>query len=331
MAESYIISEYKKELWEVKASAFNKLAQQAFQLQLSENKVLKQFCSTVNHRLTETADLEHFPFLPISFFKTHPVITGIEMPPLFFESSGTTGQDRSRHYVTDPGLYDQSLTTGFQNVFGPTNDWQILALLPGYLEQPYASLVYMVRQLMKQSKTGEENFYLHQYEALFHHLERAESKGIKTLLVGVTYALLDFAEKFPVKLKHTHILETGGMKGRRKEMLREEVHSILKHHFGIENIYSEYGMTELLSQAYSLKDGVFSCPPWMKVLVRDEDDPFLVKTSGRGALNMIDLANIHSCCFIATEDVGEVYEDGTFRVLGRMDASELRGCSLMAV
>ena len=331
MSKPFTISEYKKELFEVKASAFNKLAQEAFLFQISENKVLKQFCSNVHHHFLGTDGSAQFPFLPIRFFKTHPVITESVLPSLFFESSGTTGQDRSRHYVTESVLYEQSLTNGFENFFGASNEWQIIALLPGYLEQPHASLVYMMRNLMKQSKTGEENFYLYQYEALFNRLQRAESEGVKTLLVGVTHALLDFAEKFPMQLQHTHILETGGMKGRKKEMVREEVHAILKSRFGLEHIYSEYGMTELLSQAYSLKDGIFSCPPWMKVLVRDEDDPFKVRTSGRGALNVIDLANIHSCCFIATEDVAEVYEDGTFRVLGRMDQSELRGCSLMVV
>jgi len=315
----------------VNASSFNRLVHKAFLFQLSENEVLKQFCGTVHHRFTETEDLSQLPFLPIRLFKTHPVITCSEKPLLFFESSGTTGQDRSRHYVKDSGLYEQSLKIGFEKEFGAVNEWQILALLPGYLEQPHASLVYMIRHLMKQSKSGEDNFYLHQHEALFDCLKQSESEGIKTLLVGVTHALLDFAENFPIKLKHTHVLETGGMKGRRKEMVREEVHAILKSQFGLEHIYSEYGMTELLSQAYSLKDGIFSCPPWMKVLVRDEDDPFQVRTSGRGALNIIDLANIHSCCFIATDDIGEVYEDGSFRVLGRMDASELRGCSLMAV
>ncbi len=331
MSKSFAISEYKKELLGIQPSAFSINARKALLYQLSANQIFNQFCSATNYRLSETEDYLQFPFLPIRFYKTHPVTTESALPPLFFESSGTTGQDRSRHYVSDSELYEQSLTSGFEKVFGAANEWQLLALLPGYLEQPHSSLVYMMRHLMKLSKAGEENFYLNQYEALFHRLQRAESEGIKTLLVGVTHALLDFAENYPKQLQHTFILETGGMKGRRKEMVREEVHAILKDRFCVENIYSEYGMTELLSQAYALKDGVFYCPPWMKVLVRDEDDPFQVRTSGRGALNIIDLANIHSCCFIATEDVGEVYEDGSFRVLGRMDQSELRGCSLMVV
>jgi len=315
----------------VNASSFNRLVHKAFLFQLSENEVLKQFCGTVHHHFTETEDLSQLPFLPIRLFKTHPVITCSEKPLLFFESSGTTGQDRSRHYIADPALYERVLTKGFEQFLGDPGQWQILALLPGYLEQPHSSLVYMMRSLMKQRKGRSEYFYLRQHKALFDHLQQSELEGKKTLLVGVTHALLDFAEAFPLLLKHTQVLETGGMKGRRKEMVREEVHSILKRQFGLEHIFSEYGMTELLSQAYALKEGRFVCPPWMKVLIREEDDPLNVKETGRGALNIIDLANIHSCCFIATEDVGEVYEDGSFRVLGRMDQSERRGCSLMAV
>lgn len=331
MTETFSITEYKKALFEVSEVSFKKLAQKAFLFQLSRNEVLKQFCGTVHYHFSENEEIVRLAFLPIRFFKTHPVIAGDEKPTLFFESSGTTGQVRSRHFVKDPALYEHSLSIGFEKVFGAVNEWQILALLPGYLEQPHSSLVYMMRHLMKQGKNKENNFYLHQYEPLFHHLKKSETEGVKTLLVGVTHALLDFSEKYPIQLNHSHVLETGGMKGRRKEMVREEVHLRLKDSFGLEYIYSEYGMTELLSQAYSLKDGIFSCPPWMRVLVRDEDDPFQVKTTGRGALNIIDLANIHSCCFIATDDIGEVYEDGSFRVLGRMDQSELRGCSLMAV
>lgn len=331
MSKSFSISEYKKSLFSTSADGFEEFARMALLFQLSENKILHQFCDAIGYNFSEVEGFARFPFLPIKFFKTHPVITGSAIPPLFFESSGTTRLQRSRHFITDPFLYEQSFTIGFESMFGAANNWQVLALLPGYLEQPHSSLIYMMRHLMQLRNEGEENFYLNQYAELFHRLQHAESEKVKTLLVGVTHALLDFAEKHPLQLKHTYILETGGMKGRRKEMVREEVHSILKDRFGLEKIYSEYGMTELLSQAYALKDGVFNCPSWMKVLVRDEDDPFLVRTSGRGALNIIDLANIHSCCFIATEDVGEVYEDGSFRVLGRMDQSELRGCSLMVV
>jgi hypothetical protein len=331
VSNSFSITEYKKELFEQGLFDFNRLAGKALLFQLSENEVFNKFFSSLNHRVQKTGSYLEYPFLPIRFYKTNPVLSEKEIPAVFFESSGTTGQERSRHYLSDSFLYEKSLTLGFEKFFGPVEEWQILALLPGYLEQPHSSLVYMMRHLMRYTKTGRENFYLHQYDALFHHIERSEEEGIKTMLVGVTHALLDFVEQYPIQLKHTHVLETGGMKGRRKEMLREEVHAILKERFSIKQVFSEYGMTELLSQAYSLKDGVFNCPPWMKVLVRDEDDPLQIKEIGRGAINIIDLVNIHSCCFIATDDVGEVYEDGSFRILGRLDQSEWRGCSLMAV
>jgi len=331
LAQTFSIQDYKNLLFEVRSADFERLAHKAVHLQISENSVLYEFSRSLQMNIGEFNDLTQFPFLPIRFFKSHPVISGSEIPALYFESSGTTGQDRSRHYIADPELYLNSLTKGFEQFFGAAANWQVVALLPGYLEQPHASLVYMMRHLMEHSRTGEQNFYLNQYDDLSNLLQKSEEAGMQTLLVGVTHALLDFAEKYPIRLTHTRVLETGGMKGRKKEMIREEVHAFLKQRFGLETIYSEYGMTELLSQAYALKDGIFHCPPWMKVLVRDEDDPLRVQKFGRGALNIIDLANIHSCCFIATDDVGEVYEDGSFRVLGRMDQSEWRGCSLMVV
>lgn len=271
------------------------------------------------------------PFLPISFFKSHTVSSGTFEPQQVFESSGTTQTTNSKHLVKDLDLYKQSFSKAFELFYGPVKDWCILGLLPAYLERNNSSLVMMVDELIKESNHPDSGFYLYDFDRLHETLQRLESKGIKTLLIGVTFALLDFAEKFPIKLKHTIVMETGGMKGRRKELTRAEMHEILQQNLGVNSIHSEYGMTELLSQAYSKGDGRYICPPWMKVMVRDEEDPLLVKNSGSGVLNVIDLANVYSCSFLATEDVGKVYEDGSFEVWGRLDNSDIRGCSLLVI
>ncbi len=312
---------------------FESLAKELFIYQYNENIVYKEWCDCLHSDIKNITSINRVPFLPISFFKTKKVICGDEAYEVLFESSGTTQSNRSRHYVKDVHLYVQSFTSGFEMFYGNIKEWCIIGLLPSYLQQKNSSLVKMLDELIKQSAHSQSGFYLYEYKNLYNVLQQLENRHQKTLLIGVTYALLDFAEQFPMQLNSTIVMETGGMKGRRKEITREEVHNILKNRFHLEQIHSEYGMsTNLLSQAYSKTGGRFYCPPWMKVVVRDEDDPLLVKSNGRGALNIIDLANANSCAFIATDDVGEVFEDGrSFSVAGRLDGSDIRGCSLMVL
>lgn len=310
---------------------FSTKAVQAAQYQDARNTVYQSWNGLLHRDIARVNDICDIPFLPISFFKTHRVVSGQSAPAVIFESSGTTQSNVSRHYVSDLDIYRRSFTGAFQRFYGHIGDWCIIGLLPSYLERQHSSLVLMVDELVRKSGHPGSGFYLHDLEALHTMLLRLEEQGQQTLLIGVTFALLDFAAAFPLRLQHTVVMETGGMKGRRKELTRQEVHAQLCTRLGVPVIHSEYGMTELLSQAYSARNGRFHCPPWMKVLVREEDDPLVVHTQGRGVLNIIDLANIHSCCFIATDDVGTVFPDGSFEVLGRMDSSDMRGCSLMAV
>ncbi|GAC1443203.1 MAG: acyltransferase [Sediminibacterium sp.] len=275
--------------------------------------------------------LTQLPALPVSFFKTHKVVTGEFEPGLYFESSGTTQSINSRHWVKEVSIYRQSFIRTFELFYGPVENWCIIGLLPAYLERQHSSLVMMVDELVTLSEHANSGFYLTEHGKLADTLRQLEAQGQPTLLIGVTFGLLDFSEAFPQQLKHTIVMETGGMKGRRKEMTRAEVHDLLQKGLGVNRVHSEYGMTELLSQAYSRGDGRFACPPWMRVLVRDEEDPLVVRASGSGILQVIDLANVYSCCFIATEDVGMVYEDGSFEVWGRLDNSDIRGCSLLVV
>jgi hypothetical protein len=280
--------------------------------------------------------IEQIPFLPVRFFKTHSIQTGAFEPNMIFESSGTTSTTNSRHLVKDIAIYEESFTRGFELFYGSIQEWCIIGLLPSYLERDNSSLVYMVNSLITKSGHPKSGFYLAAKEELVSVIRSLDSEGQKTMLVGVTFALLDFASQLGLALSHTRIMETGGMKGRRKEMVRQELHELLKKGFGVSNIHSEYGMTELLSQAYSKADGLFHCPPWMKILVRDDEDPLSVRTSTTndsqtGVINVIDLANIHSCCFLATDDAGRLFPDGSFEVLGRIDNSDLRGCSLLTV
>jgi hypothetical protein len=274
-----------------------------------------------------------FNFLPIQFFKTHQVIdnTFANNKPLIFKSSGTTGISQSSHFVLDESLYIQSFITCFELFFGNIEEYCIMGLLPSYQENGNSSLVYMVDYLIKKSNHPLSGFYLHENEKLVEALEQVEHQQQKTILFGVTYALLDFAEQYAMPLNYTTILETGGMKGRREELTRQQIHTLLQTSFPSKFISSEYGMTELLSQAYMKQDGRFYCPPWMRVLVRDVNDPLDVKPFGKGAINIIDLANIHSCSFIATDDIGEVFKDGSFAIQGRLDNSDVRGCSLLAI
>jgi phenylacetate-coenzyme A ligase PaaK-like adenylate-forming protein len=311
---------------------FNDVALNIFSYQYNNNKIYRQWCNALRIEPSKIISPELIPFLPISFFKTHKVICENEKFETVFESSGTTQTaTKSNHYIKELEIYIKSFTTCFQLFYGDVNDWCIIGLLPSYLQQKYSSLLKMVDVLIQESNHKQSGFYLNEFEKLSSVLKELENQKQKTLLIGVTYALLDFAQQFPMKLTSTIIMETGGMKGRRKELTRTEVHDILKKQFQIQQVHSEYGMTELLSQAYSKEDGRFYCPPWMKVFVRDEEDPLKINTSGRGILNIIDLANVYSCAFIATDDAGEIFEDGSFEVYGRMDNSDIRGCSLMVV
>ncbi len=275
--------------------------------------------------------IEQIPFLPISFFKTHQVTTGTFSPQLIFTSSGTTTTVNSQHFVKDISLYEKSFITAFQQFYGEINKLCIIGLLPSYLEREGSSLTFMVDELIRLSKHPKSGFYLYDFESLQNTLLQLNEQKQNTILIGVTYAMLDFAAVYPMPLQHTIIMETGGMKGRKEEMTREEVHRILCEAFGVKSIHSEFGMTELMSQAYSKGKGIYHCPPWMKVMIRNEDDPLQVSSFGKGVLNIIDLANKDSCAFIATDDAGVVYEDGSFEVLGRIDNSDLRGCSLLTL
>ena len=302
-----------------------------FRYQFAQNEVYHQWCNAIGVKPSEVHSITDIPFLPISFFKTHQVVTGVFEPVLFFESSGTTQMQNSKHLIKDIEVYKTSFTKAFELFYGQPKEWCIIGLLPAYLERQHSSLVWMVDELIRQSGHTDSGFYLNELDQLHKILQRLEAIGQKVLLIGVTFALLDFAEGFPMQLRSTIIMETGGMKGRRQELTRKEIHQYLHQRLGVNKVHSEYGMTELLSQAYSVGDGRFVCPPWMKVLVRDEEDPLHISNSGRGVLNVIDMANEHSCAFIATDDVGVVYEDGSFEVWGRLDNSDLRGCSLLVV
>lgn len=310
---------------------FLEAALSVFRFQYQYNPVYRKWCDLTRVRPDEVKTLSSIPSLPVSFFKSHAVRTTDFTEERVFESSGTTGVQTSRHLIKDLGWYRKSFVKCFERFYGPVTDWCILGLLPSYLERQHSSLVLMVDELIKLSGHREGGFYLTEHAKLAETLEKLESVGQKTLLIGVTFGLLDFAEAFPQKLKHTIVMETGGMKGRRKEMTREEVHQLIKEGLGVEEVHSEYGMTELLSQAYSKGAGLFNCPPWMKVLVRGEDDPLMVQEWGKGLLQVIDLANIYSCSFIALDDAGILHPDGSFEVLGRVDHSDIRGCSLLVV
>ncbi len=317
---------------------FEEIALQIFNFQYANNDTYRKYCQAININAEMVTGLAAIPFLPIQFFKTQKLISGNFEAAAIFESSGTTGSINSRHFVKDTAVYEESFLKAFRSFYGEVADLCIIGLLPSYLERQHSSLIYMVNELIKQSAHPSSGFYLYDTEKLYDSLISNEKNKQPTLLIGVTYALLDFAEKFPMKLQYTTVMETGGMKGRRHELTREEVHSILMQQFGLAEVHSEYGMTELLSQAYSTGKGIFKCPAWMKVLVRTEDDPFDVTVLGKmqakfasGAINIIDLANVYSCSFIATDDIGKLYKDGSFEVLGRMDNSDVRGCGLMIV
>lgn len=329
------VEKFTEKVFHVNNADFEDLAFTLFKYQAENNELYHMYARSLGFQTENISSLDHIPFLPVDFFKTHQVKTGSFEPALIFESSGTTQTVPSRHFVKDVRLYEQSFRKAFELFYGKITDYVIIGLLPSYLERQHSSLVYMVNDMIKHSGQAESGFYLHEHEKLAEQLVRLESRGQKTILIGVTFALLDFAEKYPLYLSNTIIMETGGMKGRREEWTRMQVHNFLREKVGVKNIHSEYGMTELLSQAYSQQDGLFRCPPWMKIKLRDMRDPLQPLSpppsgqSSQGLINIIDLANLHSCAFIATDDVGRLYADGSFEVLGRQDNSDVRGCSLM--
>ncbi|MDG1285842.1 MAG: acyl transferase [Flavobacteriaceae bacterium] len=313
-------------------SDFKAIALEVFKFQFEQNSVYRSFCDLLYKHPSDVNAIEQIPFLPIEFFKTHTIVSTNKTAEATFTSSGTTGSIVSKHHVCDLEVYKQSFRTGFESFYGNIEDYTILALLPSYLEREGSSLVYMVNDMIAQSKHSESGFYLHDLEALKDTILKLETRGQKTLLIGVSYALLDLIEAHSFELKHTIVMETGGMKGQRKELVKSELHALLKQGFGVDAIHSEYGMTELLSQAYSKGNGVFETPPWMKVLTRDPEDALCIQPIGKsGGVNIIDLANINSCAFIATQDLGKMKRDGSFEILGRFDQSDIRGCNLMVL
>ncbi|MEC4051095.1 acyl transferase [Flavobacterium sp. SUN046] len=311
---------------------FEKIALKVFRFQHEKNLVYREFCDLLKVDKGSVKSIKQIPFLPIQFFKSHNVLSTTNPVQETFTSSGTTGLLTSRHLVTDVSIYEESYRKAFASFYGNIEDYAVLALLPSYLEREGSSLLYMVDDLMELSNNPRSGFYLNNYQELINKLIELDNSGQNILLIGVTYALLDLIEMQQFHLKNTIIMETGGMKGRRKEIVREELHQLLCNGFGVSSIHSEYGMTELLSQAYSLGEGVFECPNWMSVLIRDTEDALTYVEAGKtGGINVIDLANINSCSFIATQDLGKKYADNSFEVLGRFDHSDIRGCNLMVL
>ena len=309
---------------------FVQAALQTFGYQYQHNQVYQRFCTLLGRTPDKVRQLTDIPFLPIEFFKSEVVYCGNERPTTVFTSSGTTGSQTSRHYVKDLAVYQQSFRQGFADFYGNIEEYTVLALLPSYLERTGSSLITMVADLIERSGSADSGFYLNEYNLLAEKLTALDRSGCKVLLIGVSFALLDLVETHRFQLKNTIVMETGGMKGRRKELIREELHAILCEGFGVEHIHSEYGMTELLSQAYSAGSGLYESVRWLKVLIRDTNDALSYQRPLKtGGINLIDLANIHSCSFIATQDLGRLHPDGRFEVLGRFDNADIRGCNLL--
>ncbi len=309
---------------------FEQVALQVFKHQAKHCAVYNSFLTGLNVDIEAVKDIGQIPFLPIEFFKSHEVVSSSAPAEVTFTSSGTTGMITSRHLVSDVSWYTESFRNAFALFYGDIESYTVLALLPSYLEREGSSLIYMADDLIRQSHNADSGFYLYNHEELHQQILRQQQLKKPTLLIGVTFALLDFVEQYQISFPELIVMETGGMKGRRKEMIREELHDTLCKGFGVSKIHSEYGMTELLSQAYSKGDGIFDCPPWMKIITRDTNDPLDSLGFGRtGGINVIDLANINSCSFIATQDLGKVQPDGSFEVLGRFDNSDIRGCNLL--
>ena len=311
---------------------FEKIALKVFRFQYENNLVYQEFCNLLKTNPQKVKSLQQIPFLPIQFFKNHNVVSNSHPIETTFTSSGTTGSITSKHLVTDVSIYEESYRKGFSQFYGNIEDYVVLALLPSYLEREGSSLIHMVEDLIQLTNNKDSGFYLNNHEELIQKLTELDQAGQNVILIGVTYALLDLIEKRTFQLQHTIIMETGGMKGKRKEMIREELHEELCGGFGVTVIHSEYGMTELLSQAYSLGNGIFECPSWMQIHIRDTEDALTYINDGKtGGINVIDLANINSCSFIATQDLGKKYPNNSFEVLGRFDNSDIRGCNLMVI
>ncbi|MDN3586280.1 acyl transferase [Pedobacter aquatilis] len=309
---------------------FDATALDIFKYQSKNCAVYQNYIRNLRITTDGVRSIEDIPFLPISFFKTHTILSSKNPVEITFSSSGTTGMSQSSHHVTDVSLYEQSYLQAFNQFYGKIDDYCILALLPSYQQRSGSSLIYMVNDLIEKSNNTQSGYFLYNHDELFETLKSLKYNRQKTILIGVTYALLDFIAKYEIDFPELIIMETGGMKGKRKEMVREELHEQLTNGFGVKSIHSEYGMTELLSQAYSLGDGVFNCPGWMKILIRDTNDPLSLIPQGKtGGINVIDLANVNSCSFIATQDLGRINQDDTFEVLGRFDNADIRGCNLL--
>lgn len=326
-------SDQRDKLFNVKSeSEFRDAALELAHYQYNKNAVYQRFVDSLRKRVTSIKSLTDIPFIPVEFFRNHKIITSDNPVEMIFESSGTTGVTPSRHFVCDLSLYEESFLNSFRMFYGDPEEYIITALLPSYVEREGSSLVYMADNLIQRSGNKLSGFYRDNIDGLLNSLTRAKAENRKALLLGVSFALLDLAENQSPDLSDVLIMETGGMKGRRKEITRSELHTILIKNFNVPTIHSEYGMTELMSQAYSKRDGIFYCPPWMKIILRDPQDPLTLFTdSGRtGGINIIDLANINSCSFIATGDLGKLHDDGGFEVLGRFDNSDIRGCNLLA-
>jgi polyhydroxyalkanoate synthesis regulator protein len=316
-------------IFQVTNENFENLALSIFKLQFEQIEVYQEYCKIMGKSPDSVQSLSDIPFLPIDIFKTHDVISKSAIPELIFESSATTGQTTSKHQIIDVSIYEISFLKTFKMFYGAPDEYIFLALLPSYLERNNSSLVYMTDRLIKESKNTQSGFFMNNFEELNNQIQLSKNSEKKIFLIGVTYALLDFSEQYPQDLSNATVMETGGMKGRRKEMVRDEIHTFLKNKLKVEKVHSEYGMTELLSQAYSKGDGIFSCPPWMKVFIRDSYDPTQFSETGSGGINVIDLANINSCSFIATGDLGRKTNKDSFEVLGRLQDAEVRGCNLM--
>ena len=308
---------------------FEQIAFEVFQFQYTNNNIYKSYCDLLEKTPSNIGDISSIPFLPISFFKSHSVICTKKYDKVF-HSSGTTNENLSKHYVSDIHIYEQSFLKNFIDNYGDPKDYVILGLLPNYMENENSSLIYMVNNLIELSKSNDSGFFLKEYDFIIEKMKSLARENKKIILIGVSYALLDLTESKNLNFENTIIIETGGMKGRRREMIKKELHETLKERTGLKKIHSEYGMTELLSQAYSKGDGIFSCPNWMRVFIRDINDPnFLYSNNKSGGINIIDLANINSCSFIATEDMGSLHKNGNFEIMGRIDHADTRGCNLL--
>lgn len=324
--------EIKDSIFSVNDQNFEHLALEIYTFQYQNNPIYRSFNDLMHLNPDKVKKLTEIPFLPIGLYKNKKVLISKHQEPMgYFESSGTSSQSRSKNYYYDLDVYETSFSNAFRLFFGPPEQYCILGLLPTYTDRPNASLAYMVQHVMGQSKHPDSNFFLSNFQELQSLLRHLDTKKQPTILFGVTFALLDFVSEYQGDFNYLKVIETGGMKGRGEEWSKKQIHDVIRNALGLSQVFSEYGMTELFSQAYALHDGIFNCPPWMKVLLRESNDPLQLLNKGRGAINIIDLANIDTCSFIATDDVGELYENSSFQVLGRLDHAEWRGCSLMYV